>query len=45
MLMYYDNKEIHAKNSASGCVVRTEHRNDILNPRSNKKEHLNVFTT
>ena len=45
MLVYYDNKEIHAKNIVSGCVVRTEHRNDILNPRSNKKKHLNVFTT
>ena len=43
--MYYDNKEIHAKNIVSGCVVLSEHCTGILNARSIGKEHLNVFIT
>ena len=43
--MYYDVKTIHAKNNVSGCVVRSEHRIDILNARSIRKKHLNVFIT
>ena len=27
--IYYDNKEIHAKNIFSGCIVRSGHRIDI----------------
>ena len=33
------------KNIVSGCVVRSEHRIDILNAKSIKKEDLNVFIT
>ena len=33
------------KNIVSGCVVRSEHRIDILNVKSVRKKHLNVFIT
>ena len=33
------------KNIVSGCVVRSEHRIDILNGKSIGKEQLNVFIT
>ena len=33
------------KNIVSGCVVRSEHRIDISNAKSIKKEDLNVFIT
>ena len=56
LLIYYDNKEIYVKkycfwlkstlkNIVSGCVVRSEHRIDILNVKSVRKKHLNVFIT
>ena len=35
-----DNKEIHAKNIVSGCAIPSEHRIDILNPKSIGKEHF-----
>ena len=39
--IYYDNKEIHAKNIVSACAVRSEHHIDmiILNAKSIGKEH------
>ena len=33
------------KNIVSGCIVRLEHRIDILNAKSIGKEHFNVFIT
>ena len=38
--IYYENKETHAKNIVSGCVVRSEHHVDILNTKLAGKEHL-----
>ena len=43
LLIYYENKEIHAKNIVSGSVLRSEHRIDTLNVKPVGKEHLNVF--
>ena len=45
ILIYYGNKETHAKNIVSGCVVRSEQRIDILNAKSIGKEYLNVIIT
>ena len=45
ILIYYDNKEILAKTVVSSCVVCSEHRIDIINSRSIKERHLNVFIT
>ena len=38
-------KEIDAKNIVFACVVRSEHRIDILNIKSIGKEHISVFIT
>ena len=44
-MIYYGNKETHAKNIVSGCVVHSEQRIDVLNARSIGKEYLNVIIT
>ena len=44
-MIYYGNKETHAKNIVSGCVVRSEQRIDILNAKSIGKEYLNLIIT
>ena len=48
--MYYQDvlmttRKSMLKNIISGCVVRSEHRIAILEARSIRKEHLNVFIT
>ena len=41
--IYYGNKEKRAKNILFGCVIRSEHRIDILNAKSIGKYYVNVF--